>query len=103
LKNIGLNLEIFSEKKYMICSNFLDLNFSDDLLYDIFYKKVDEIRYLYSKLEENEFILNFLKHIIKFDIYYSKILTFYKKFSQTYPDLQKSNFELINEYSKIIE
>lgn len=103
LSKMNLNLEIFSEKKYIICSNYLDLKFSDELLYEIYYKKIDEIRYLYSKLSENEFIINFLKHIIKFDIYYSKILTFYKKFSLTYPDLQKSNLELIKDYSSIIE
>lgn len=98
-----LNLEIFNEKKYIICNNFLDLSFSDELLYNIYYKKFDEVRYVYSSLLDNEFIMNFLKHVIKFDIYYSKILNFYKKFSLNYPNLQKSNFKLINDYSKIIE
>ena len=98
-----LELDIFNEKVYIICDNNLELNFSDELLYDIFYKKIDSVRYIYSSIENNEFIVNFLKHIIKFDIYYSKILNFYKKFSITYPDLQKSNFTLIQDYSKIIE
>lgn len=96
-------LEIFSNRNYMICSNFLDLHFADTLLYNIYYKKVDEVRYIYSDLEDNEFIVNFLKHIVKFDIYYAKILNFYRKFSLTYPNLQKSNFKLIEDYSKIIE
>lgn len=96
-------LEIFSNRNYMICNNFLDLHFADALLYNIFYKKVDEVRYIYSDLEDNEFIVNFLKHIVKFDIYYAKILNFYRKFSLTYPNLQKSNFKLIEDYSKIIE
>lgn len=99
----SLNLEIFCNKTYIICNNFLNFNFADILLYNIFYKKVDEIRYIYSDLENNEFIINFLKHIIKFDIYYSKILSFYKKFSLTYPNLQKSNFKLIEDYSEIIQ
>lgn len=98
-----LNLEIFCNRNYIICNNNLNLIFSDVLLYNIFYKKVDEIRYIYSDIKNNEFITNFLKHIIKFDIYYSKILNFYKKFSLSYPNLQKSNFKLINDYSKIIE
>ena len=97
------DLEIFSNRFYMIGSNFLDLHFADPLLYNIYYKKVDEVRYIYSDLEENEFIVNFLKHIVKFDIYYAKILNFYRKFSLTYPNLQKSNFKLIEDYSKIIE
>lgn len=99
----SLNLDIFSNFYYFICENFLDLKFSDKLLYDIYYKKIDSFRYIYSSVDQNEFIINFLKHIIKFDIYYSKILNFYKKFSITYPELQKSNFKLINDYSKIIE
>ena len=103
IKNIWINLEIFSEKKYLICSNFLDLKFADELLYNIFYKKIDEVRYIYSSIEDNEFVVNFLKHIIKFDIFYSKILMFYKKFSLSYPDLQKSNMEIIKDYSKIID
>lgn len=103
--NISLNdfkLDIFCDRSYIICSNNLEIIFSDNLLYNIFYKKIDEVRYIYSDLKNNGFIVNFLKHIIKFDIYYAKILTFYKKFSLTYPELQKSNFKLINDYSKII-
>lgn len=103
LKTFFNDLNIFSEKKYIICNNFLELSFPDELLYNIFYKKIDEVRYIYSSIENNEFVVNFLKHIMKFDIYYSKIINFYKKFSLTYPDLQKSNISLINDYSKIVE
>ena len=99
----SINLEFFCVKNYIICDNYIDLQFSDKLLYNIYYKKIDEIRYIYSDIENNEFILNFLKHIEKFDIYYSKILKFYQKFSLSYPDLQKSNFKLVADYSKIIE
>ena len=98
-----LNLEILNNRNYIICNNSLDLSFSDALLYNIFYKKVDEVRYIYSDIQNNEFIVNFLKHIIKFDIYYAKILNFYRKFSLSYPNLQKSNFKMIQDYSKIIE
>ncbi len=98
-----MNIEIFCNQRYFICSNFLDLKFADKLLYNIFYKKVESVRYIYSDSEENEFIVNFLKHVTKFDIYYAKILNFYKKFSLSYPNLQKSNFKLIEDYSKIIE
>lgn len=99
----SLEIDFFCVKNYIICDNYIDLQFSDKLLYNIYYKKIDEIRYIYSDIENNEFILNFLKHIEKFDIYYSKILKFYQKFSLSYPDLQKSNFKLVADYSKIIE
>ncbi len=99
----SLNLDFFCVKNYIICDNYLDLQFADSLLYNIYYKKIDEVRYIYSDLENNEFILNFLKHIEKFDIYYLKILKFYQKFSNIYPDLQKTNFKLVSDYSKIIE
>lgn len=97
-----INLDLFCHKKYIICNNFLDLNFVDNLLYNVYYKKNDELKYIYSDVENNEFVWNFLKHIIRFDIYYSKILAFYKKFSLNYPDLQKSNISLIKDYEKLI-
>ena len=102
-KNIIWAEYLFNNKKYIITNNFIDFDFPDKLFYDIYYKKYKSIRYIYSNKKDNEFIINFLKHIIKFDIYYSKILKFYRDFSIKFPEIQKSNVELIEEYSLMLE
>ena len=96
--------EIFNSVQYVISANDLTgkVSHTDTLLYNIFYKKVDEVRYLFSTEKENEFLVNFLKHIIKFDIYYAKINRFYQKFTAEYPFIRKSNEQLINECSELL-
>lgn len=102
-KNIIWAEYLFNNKKYIITNNFIDFDFPDKLFYDIYYKKYKSIRYIYSDKKDNEFIIIFLKHIIKFDTYYSKILKFYRDFSIRFPEIQKSNVELIEEYSLMLE
>lgn len=97
------NEDIICEKNYIIWANYFDLIFPEILANEIYFKKEGEYKYIYSKIENNEFIIEFLKHIIKFDTYFHKVLNFYKKFSKDYPKLQKSNLELIKDYSKILD
>jgi len=94
-KNIIWAEYLFNNKKYIITNNFIDFDFPDKLFYDIYYKKYKSIRYIYSDKKDNEFIIIFLKHIIKFDTYYSKILKFYRDFSIRFPEIQKSNVEFM--------
>lgn len=80
------------------------LPYSDELLYDVFFKKVGELRILYSANPENEYLVNFLKHFGYLDLYYAKIERFYRKFkTEAYPQIRKTHSELIRICSEILD
>lgn len=97
------NISVFSSKSYIITESNLDLKYSDKLSNSIEFKKEWNYRYIYSTWNTIEFLPEYLSHISKIEIYYSRILSLYKTFFINFPEIKKSNNELIKEYTSIIE
>lgn len=103
---VPAGIEELSEREYLLVDEDLsgDVSYPDALLYDVFYKKLDGLRILYSAVDDNEFLPNFLKHLTYFELYYSKIERFYLKFrAEVFPHLRKMHSELIRTCSAILD
>ncbi len=81
-----------------------ELSYSDPLLYDIYLKKLDDVYILYSSVIDNEFLVNFTKHLFYFHLYYGKIIRFYDAFKRdVYPGVKKTHADLIRTCSSIMD
>lgn len=102
----GKDAESIPSREYLISDHDLskDLAYPDRLLYDIYLKKVDTTYVLYSTVPDNEFLVNFVKHLFYFHLYYGKIIRFYEKFKKdVYPEFRKTHGELIRTCSTILD
>jgi hypothetical protein len=103
---VGNNDESVSMREYLIADRDIsvDIVYPDRLLYDIHLKKVDNVFILYSPVADNEFLVNFTKHLFFFHLYYGKIIRFYEKFkNEVYAEVRKTHSELIRTCSAVMD